>query len=60
MAFESFNFIIESISVPKNTADLEEEMGLKRVKSNERDFGLDIVSQISDQIQILFESKKTK
>lgn len=54
MAFESFNFIIESISTPKNSEELEEEMGLKRVKSNERDFGLDIISQISNQIAILF------
>ena len=60
MAFECFNFIIESISTPKNTAEMEEELGLQRVKSSESDFAVDIISQISDQISILFKHKKTK
>lgn len=35
-------------------------MGLRRVKSAEGDFAMDIVQQVSDQIGILFSHKKTK
>ena len=37
-----------------------EDMGLRRVKSTEGDFAMEIVQQISDQIGILFHHKKTK
>lgn len=63
MAFECFNYIIESISTTKNVQDLEEDLGfggLRRVKSSDGEFAVDIVSQISDQIAVLFRHSKTK
>ena len=59
-AFECFNYIIESISTSKQASDDLEDMGLRRLKSTEGDFAMEIIQQISNQVGILFSHKKTK